>query len=137
MRTSLFSIVLTIMFTASVLNAQQVHESGNASTLPLKTAIINEASAEANADFWQKLSILRFSVHRAGSMSDVQKILEAFRKDAAVKSIVEGELNGDNKVFVLTLKVPQNKSWYKARFKEAGVKYVRINETPAQALTEL
>ena len=129
-------ILLALLLSGSGIGAQsqQVKQTGAVSELPLKTVVINESAADQDAEFWNALTILRFSVCRAGSMADVQKIMETFRGDGSVKHIKEGPVTGDNKEFVLTLHKPQSRDWYLKKFREAGLTHVKINNARPEKL---
>lgn len=134
MKRFLFSLVLFAAVSTFLAQTTQINQQVTEAEMPLKTVLINESSAERSQDFWSSLTILRFNVYRAGTVADVQKVLDVFGKDPAVKSIKEGDVNGDNKEFVLTLEKPQKKEWYLGRFKEAGLSHISINEQPAVPL---
>ncbi len=117
--------------------SQQHTVTGTEEEMPLKTVVLKETGETSIAGFFEGKTVLKFSVHKLGSVQDVTHVLKTFRRIEGVKNIKEGELAGDLKEFELTVKEPKNKAWFKNAFTQAGFTHFKFNNSKVQPLKEL
>lgn len=137
MKQPLTFLLLLFLLATSYSNAQQVKDTGTNNNLPLKTAVLRDASAGDASSYLSSAKIVRFWVYKAGSTTDVQKMVAAFSKAKGVTGVKEGDLNGDYKEFVLTLDKPRDLGWYGKLLAEAGITHLKFNEYPARPVSGL
>jgi hypothetical protein len=133
----LLSLLFAVIVSGSTLSAQQIKQTGTEETIPAKTVIIREPGSEQPAAFLPGVEILRFGVYKAGSASDVSRIMTSLKKTEGLKKVTEGPVSGDIKEFVIELNSPRDLGWYKSTFLDAGLKNIKFNSAPVRALKDL
>jgi hypothetical protein len=133
----LLLFLVAVIFSGSTLSAQQIKQTGTEQTIPAKTVIIMEPGSEQPGMFLSGIDILRFAVYKAGSASDVSRIMNSLKKTEGIKKVTEGPVSGDMKEFVIELNSPRDLSWYKSTFLDAGMKNIKFSSAPVRALKDL
>jgi hypothetical protein len=101
------------------------------SETPSKSVIFKDPAAEDAGKYFSGGTTYRMWIFKAGTTGDLEKIIKIFSDDAAVKSCEQGATTGDYSELVLNLKAPENKAWFVALFKKAGLGHVKINNHEA------
>lgn len=135
MMRSFFAFIALLICANSI--AQQVKNNGTTSNLPLKTVVIKDGKKEDPGTYLASTNIVRFWIYKPGSTADVEQILRSIRKSEGVTSVEEEGVSGDYMEFVLRLKSPRDKSWYRRVFEKAGITHIQYNGGEPMELRKL
>jgi hypothetical protein len=98
------------------------------SDLPAGTLVIKHPDAGSPA--WFEGTVYHFWIY-AASPERLSDIISSFEKNESVESCVKGASAGEHNELVIVLKNKHDKKWFIRQFKNAGIKYIKINNNPA------
>ena len=128
------TLTFALFFTVTIVNSA-IYGNNKSSVLksddaPAKTICIKNPAASNTTEFFSNSTSFSFEIYKAGSKDDVLKIIKSFKNDPNVENFIEGVLTGDYLAVSLILKSNKNKAWFIKLFKKAGLKTIKINNSP-------
>ena len=107
--------------------AQQVKSTATTEVLPLKTMVFKDSRTEDLQTYLTSNKIVRFWIYKAGSTADSERLVKTLRSAEGVEEVEEEGVSGDYSEYVLRLKTPRDKNWYKKQLLKAGITNVQFN----------
>lgn len=131
-----FSLALLFLSTA-LTNATNLQATAVLEDIPAKTIVLKHPAAANINSYFSGATLVSFEVYKSGSKEELAKILSSLKSNKAVSSCSEGTVTGDFQQITITLKTAQNKAWFVALFKAAGLNTIRVNNNPVVEVDKL
>ena len=131
-----FSLALLFLSTAFT-NATNLQATLVLEDIPAKTIVLKHPAAANIDSYFSGATLVSFEVYKSGSKEDLAKIVNSLKTNKNIASCSEGAVNGDFQQITITLKSAQNKAWFVAMFKTAGLNTIRVNNNPIVEVDKL
>jgi hypothetical protein len=126
----IIKLLTALLLACNISSASAIISSTTFTETPDKTVVFKDPAAEDASKYFSGNTMFKVWIFKAGSETEMGKIIASLRKDKSVESCERGATTGDYTEMTIVLNKPQNKAWFIEQFKKAGLNHVKINNHP-------
>ncbi|MGE0567846.1 MAG: hypothetical protein AB7O73_07845 [Bacteroidia bacterium] len=132
-------LLLTLSLSAFQLNAGNSFNyiSEINTELPPKTICIKHALAGDADKLFSTETKLTFEIYKAGNSEELEKMIASFEANDNVDEVIKGSLNGDYQQIQIAFNDKVSKKIVVQMFKDAGLTYIKLNNSAVKNLGDL
>ena len=126
--------LLIVLFFNLFASAQNAPSQAPTNQMPANTICIKDMGADDANTYFSNSQVYNFEIYK---VTDINKVLESIRKDKNIEGCLGGKVIGDYTQVMISLSSKQNKAWFIAQFKKAGLNTIRINHQEVKTVEKM